>query len=287
MDGTSLRHRTIATNGIRLHAVEAGPEDSPLLIFLHGFPELWYGWRKQIVPFAEAGFRVLAPDQRGYNTSDKPKGVRAYGRDNLARDVIGLIDEAGREKAYVAGHDWGGLAAWWLGIQHSDRIERLAILNCPHPGVIRRHLLKNPRQRRKSWYMFFFQLPWLPERVLGKDGHEHLVKTLRRTSRNGTFADEDLRIYREAWAQPGALTGMLNWYRAGLRVHPAAPLSLRVTVPTLLLWGTKDRALGEELARPSVDLCDQGRLARVEEATHWLQHEEPERVNALIGDFFS
>jgi pimeloyl-ACP methyl ester carboxylesterase len=282
-----MRHRTIATNGIRLHAVEAGPEDGPLLIFLHGFPELWYGWRQQIEPFAEAGFRVLAPDQRGYNTSDKPKGVRAYGRDSLARDVLGLIDEAGREKAYVVGHDWGGIVAWWLGMKHPDRIERLAILNCPHPGVMWRHLLRNPRQRKRSWYMAFFQLPRLPELALRKDGYKNLVKTLRRTSRNGTFTDEDVRVYREAWAQPGALTGMLNWYRAGLRVRPFPPPSSRVTVPTLLIWGTKDRALGEDLAQPSIDLCDHGRLARIEEATHWLQHEEPERVNALIGDFFS
>ncbi|HVG07018.1 MAG TPA: alpha/beta hydrolase [Thermoanaerobaculia bacterium] len=287
MDGMSLRHRTIATNGIRLHAVEAGPQDGPLLIFLHGFPELWYGWRQQIAPFAEAGFRVLAPDQRGYNTSDKPKGVRAYGRDSLAQDVLGLIDEAGREKAYVVGHDWGGIAAWWLGMKHPGRIERLAILNCPHPVVMRHHLLKNPRQLKRSWYMFAFQLPWLPERGLRKSGYESLVKALRWTSRRGTFTDEDLLVYREAWAQPGALTAMVNWYRAGLRVRASPPPSPRVTVPTLLIWGTKDRALGEELAQPSIDLCDHGLLARIEEATHWLQHEEPGRVNALIGDFFS
>jgi len=286
MDGTSLRHRTIATNGIRLHAVEAGPEDGPLLIFLHGFPELWYGWRHQIAPFAEAGFRVLAPDQRGYNTSDKPKGVRAYGRDALARDILGLIDEAGREKAYLAGHDWGGVVAWWLGMKHPDRIERLAILNCPHPEVMKRHLLGNPRQLQRSWYMFFFQLPRLPERALKKDDSKNLVKMLRRTS-NRAFTDEDLDVYREAWSQPGALTAMVNWYRAGLRIRPSPPPSPRVTVPTLLIWGTKDRALGEELAQPSIDMCDHGRLARIEEATHWLQHEEPERVNALIGDFFS
>jgi epoxide hydrolase 4 len=287
MDEISLKHRTIATNGIRLHTVEAGPKDGPLLIFLHGFPELWYGWRHQIAPFAEQGFRVLAPDQRGYNTSDKPKGVRAYGRDTLALDVLGLIDEAGREKAYVVGHDWGGVAAWWLGMKHPERIERLAILNCPHPDVMKRHLRQNPAQLKRSWYMFFFQLPRLPERALRKDDYENLIRALRRTSRGGTFTDEDLRVYREAWAQPGALTGMLNWYRAGLRVRASAPPSPRVTVPALLVWGAKDRALGEELAQPSIDLCDHGRLARIEEATHWLQHEEPGRVNALIGDFFS
>lgn len=282
MDGTSLRHRTIATNGIRLHAVEAGPEDGPLLIFLHGFPEIWYGWRKQIEPFAASGFRVLAPDQRGYNTSDKPGGVRAYGRDDLMRDVLGLIDE----KAFIVGHDWGGAVAWWLAQMHPERVERVAILNCPHPGVMRRHLLANPRQLGRSWYMFFYQLPRIPERALAKDDFKNLVKALKWTSRRGTFTDEDLRIYKEAWAQPGALTGMLNWYRAALRVRSSPPPSPRVTVPTLLVWGMKDRALGEELARPSLEMCDAGRLARIEEATHWLQHEEPERVNAVVGDFF-
>ena len=287
MHGTSLRHRNIATNGIRLHAVEAGPEDGPLLIFLHGFPELWYGWHNQIEPFAAWGFRVLAPDQRGYNTSDKPRGIRAYGRDTLMRDVLGLIDEAGREKAFVAGHDWGGVAAWWLALKHPERIERLAILNAPHPDVMRRDLLMNPGQLKRSWYMFFYQLPRLPERALEKDDYQNLVKALRWTSRRGTFTDEDIRIYKEAWAQPGALTGMLNWYRAGLRVRSSPPPSPRVTVPAMLIWGTKDRALGEELARPSIDLCDNGRLAKIEGASHWLQHEEPGRVNALIADFFS
>lgn len=134
--------------------------------------------------------------------------------------------------------------------------------------------------------MLFYQLPWLPERTLSQDDYAYLGKALKWTSRRGTFTEEDLRIYREAWAQPGALTAMLNWYRAGLRARPARPPSPRVTVPTLLIWGTKDRFLGEELAEPSIGYCDHGRLARIEEATHWVQHEEPERVNALIGDFF-
>jgi pimeloyl-ACP methyl ester carboxylesterase len=281
-----VRHRTVLTNGIRLHCVEAGPEDGPLLIFLHGFPELWYCWRKQIGPFAEAGFRVLAPDQRGYNTSDKPKGMRAYGMDAVVADLAGLIDEAGRQKAYVVAHDWGGMAGWWLGLRHPERIEKLVLLNAPHPEVMWRHLWTNPAQRKRSWYIFFYQLPWLPERTLRKDGFSYLVKALKVTSRRGTFTDEEIAVYREAWAQPGALTAMLNWYRAGLRSRPKRPPSPRVAVPTLLIWGTKDRFLGEELAQPSIDLCNLGRLARVEEATHWIQHEEPERVNALILDFF-
>jgi pimeloyl-ACP methyl ester carboxylesterase len=283
---TDLRHRVIATNGIRLHAVEAGPEDGPLLILLHGFPEFWYGWRHQIGPLAEAGFRVLVPDQRGYNRSDKPPGLSAYRLDTLARDVVGLIDDAGRDRAAVAGHDWGGVVAWWLGIHHPGRLARLALLNIPHPWVMRRTLRENAKQRKKSLYMLFFQLPWLPERALRKDDWALAVKTLRATSRPGTFTDEDLTRYREAWAQPGALTGMLSWYRAALRRPPRLEPSLRVTVPTLLLWGARDRALLSDMAPLSIDLCDDGRLVTFEEATHWVQHEEPDRVNGLLVDFF-
>jgi epoxide hydrolase 4 len=283
----ALRHRTIATNGIHLHAVEAGPEGGPLLILLHGFPEFWYGWHRQIEPLAAAGFHVLAPDQRGYNRSDKPRKVSAYNLDTLARDVVGLIDEAGVGKARVVGHDWGGAVAWWLGIQHPERLEKLALLNIPHPVVMRRALRKNPVQRKKSSYMFFFQIPWLPERSFRAGNFAAGVKALRGSSRPGTFTDADLDLYREAWSQPGAVRSMIHWYRAALRSRPRRPASPRVSVPTLLLWGAKDRFLGSELAQPSIDLCDHGRLEFFAEASHWIQHEEPERVNRELVGFFS
>jgi pimeloyl-ACP methyl ester carboxylesterase len=283
----SLRHRTISTNGVRLHAVEAGPEDGPLLILLHGFPEPWFGWHHQIAPLAAAGFRVLAPDQRGYNLSDKPRGISSYGLDTLAQDVVGLIDEAGRDRASVAGHDWGGAVAWWLGVKHAHRLLRLAILNVPHPLVMRKTLLTNPRQLRKSSYMLFFQLPRLPERTFRRNDWEYPAKILRATSRPGTFSDADLSRYKEAWAQPGAATSMLNWYRAALRAQPRRPASPRVTATTLLLWGTRDRFLGQEMVQPSLDLCDDGRLVLLDDASHWLQHEEPGRVNLLLADFFA
>jgi pimeloyl-ACP methyl ester carboxylesterase len=281
------RHRTIATNGIRLHAVEAGPEGGPLVILLHGFPEFWYGWRHQIEPLAAAGFHVLIPDQRGYNLSDKPKGIAAYGLDTLARDVLGLIDDAGADKAFVAGHDWGGLVAWWLGIRYPERVRKIALLNIPHPLVMQRALRKNPVQRKKSWYVFFFQLPWLPEQAFRAGDFARGIKSLRGSSRPGTFSDADLALYREAWSQPGAVRSMLHWYRAGLRAQPKPPASPRVSVPTLLLWGTQDRFLGREMAQPSIDLCDRGRLEFFAEASHWIQQEEPERVNRELVGFFS
>jgi pimeloyl-ACP methyl ester carboxylesterase len=281
------RHRTIATNGIRLHAVEAGPEGGPLVILLHGFPEFWYGWHRQIEPLAAAGFHVLAPDQRGYNLSDKPRKIAAYNLDILARDVVGLIEEAGAGKARVVGHDWGGAVAWWLGSKHPERLEKLVLLNIPHPLVMRRALREDPVQRKKSSYIFYFQLPWLPERAFRADDFARGVKALRSSSRPGSFSDADLALYREAWSQPGAVRSMLHWYRAGLRARPRPPASPRVRVPTLLLWGAKDRFLGRELTQPSIDLCDDGRLEFFEEASHWIQHEEAERVNGELIRFFS
>jgi pimeloyl-ACP methyl ester carboxylesterase len=280
------RHRTVATNGIHLHVVEAGSESGPLLILLHGFPEFWYAWHRQIEPLAAAGFHVLIPDQRGYNLSDKPKKIADYNIDTLARDVVGLIDEAGAAKAYVVGHDWGGAVAWWLGIKHPERLEKLVLLNIPHPVVMQRAVRKDPAQRKKSSYIFFFQLPWLPERSFRKHHFARGVQSLQGSSRPGTFSDADLDLYREAWSQPDEVRSMIHWYRASLRAQPEPPASPRVRVPTLLLWGTKDRFLGREMAQPSIDLCDDGRLVLVEEASHWIQHEEPERVTRELLGFF-
>lgn len=282
----AFTNRTIEIPGIRLHVVEAGPEDGPLVLLLHGFPEFSYGWRKQIGPLAAAGFHVVAPDQRGYNLSDKPRGIDAYNLDLLAGDVIGLIDALGSDRAHVAGHDWGGNVAWWLGIKHAERLDRLALLNIPHPRVMRRTIRDSAAQKARSSYAAFFQLPRVPELTLRARGHALMARSLTRTSRPGTFSDQDLAVYRAAWARPGALTSMLSWYRAVVRSPPERAASPRVTVPTLLIWGAGDQFLGREMAQPSIDLCDQGRLVFLEEATHWVQHEEPDRVNRLLVEHF-
>ncbi|MGH7595816.1 MAG: alpha/beta fold hydrolase [bacterium] len=283
---SQLEYHYLQTNGITLHVVESGPSDGPLVILLHGFPEFWYGWRHQIEALANAGYRVLAPDQRGYNLSDKPKGISAYNLDALAGDVVGLIDAVGREKAFLAGHDWGGAAAWWAAIKYPQRLEKVAILNAPHPKVMRWNMLHNRAQRRKSWYFLLFQMPFLPEWRMQKDNWRIGARALRGSSRKGIFSDADISRYREAWSQPGATKGMFNWYRASLRGRPKRVPSLRVTVPTLLIWGAKDRFLGRELAQPSIDLCDEGKLVFIEEASHWVQHEEPEQINKLLLEFF-
>ncbi len=270
--------------GVTLHVARAGPENGPLVILLHGFPEFWYGWRHQIAPLAQAGFRVLAPDQRGYNLSEKPRGLAHYTLDALADDVIGLLDAVGRDKALIVGHDWGGIVAWWAALRHPERVERLAILNAPHPQFLNLSRASFS-QLLKSWYVVAFQIPWLPEKSLGRSGGKPLADALRRTSRPGTFTDDELTHYRAAWSQPGALTAMINWYRAALRARPDTLAAPRVLVPALILWGAQDAFLLRSVARNSLARCDQGRLEFFEEATHWIQHEEPDRVNSLLTRF--
>lgn len=274
------------TNGVNLHVVMAGPQDGPLVILLHGFPEFWYGWRRQMPALAAAGYHVWAPDQRGYNRSDKPAGVDAYRIDALARDIVGLIEASGREQIYLVGHDWGAAVAWWVAGKYPQRIKKLAILNVPHPAVMRRTVLENDEQRKKSWYIFFFQLPWLPERSLSADDYTNLVRALKGSSRRGTFSAEDIAAYKQAWSQPGAVASMLNWYRAAVRNQGQAEELGRIRPPTLMIWGANDIALSRTMAQPSIDLCDEGRLVFLEEASHWVQHEESETVNHLLLEFF-
>jgi epoxide hydrolase 4 len=271
----------IPTNGLTLSALQAGPPDGPLVILLHGFPELSFGWRHQLFALADAGYTVLAPDQRGYATSDKPKGARAYHLDALARDVVGIIDHFGRQDAIVVGHDWGAAVAWWVALHHPARVNRVVVMNTPHPTVFERTLRSDRRQLKKSWYMAFFQLPFFPERAILKGG----AGILQRTSNPGSFHDDDLPIYRHAWRIPGAASGMLGWYRA-LRFLPRAK-DPQVRVPTLLIWGKKDHALTWRMAQPSVDLCDHGELVMIDAATHWVQHDAPDVVNAALVRFLA
>jgi len=271
--------------------MEAGPADGTLVILLHGFPEFWYGWRRQIEALAAAGYRVWAPDQRGYNLSDKPPGLHSYRIDTLAADVIGLMDAAGAEKAYLVGHDWGGAVAWWVAAQYPQRLHKLVILNVPHHDILARYIRSDWRQTRRSWYIYFFQLPGLPEWLISLNGFRLFAQTLTKTSRRGTFSEADLEKYREAWGQKNALgqpaiRSMIHWYRALVRKKPVFRPGKRITVPTLLLWGARDAFLLAEMAQASIDRCDQGELIYLEKATHWIQHEEPDRVNAELIRFF-
>jgi pimeloyl-ACP methyl ester carboxylesterase len=272
--------------GVRLHYVESGPADGPLAVLLHGFPEFWYAWRKQIPAFAQAGFHVVAPDMRGYNLSDKPSSWRSYAAEHLADDVAGLIGHFGVERAHVVGHDWGAAVAYSTAMFRPEAVDRLAILNVPHPARMLA-AFRTFRQLRKSWYMFFFQIPSLPERLLARDDFAFAKRSLRANAAHGTFSREDLDRYAEAWAQPGALTGMLNYYRAALRRSPSAALAgLRpIRSPTLVIWGERDSYLGAELAEPEPRWVPDVRVERIPEASHWVQHEAPARVNELLLEF--
>jgi pimeloyl-ACP methyl ester carboxylesterase len=280
-----MERQLVETNSIRLSVVQAGPEDGPLIILLHGFPEFSYSWRKLMPLLVSAGYRVWAPDQRGYNLSDKPDGIDPYRIDELATDVVGLIDAANQKQAILIGHDWGAGVAWWVAGKYPERISKMVVMNVPHGKVMRKFIRGSFGQMLKSWYIMFFQIPWLPERLACMGNWRMLVKLLKRTSHPGTFSDEDFDQYRKAWSQPGAFRSMLNWYRAFIQRPPAPSVNSRISVPTMLIWGKLDSVLSSEMAQPSIDLCDTGRLVFIEDATHWVHHEKLERVNDLINDF--
>ena len=256
------------------------------VVLLHGFPENWRCWIRQLPDLVDAGFRVIVPDQRGYNLSDKPKGIRKYHINELVKDVLGLIDALGYEKVHLAGHDWGAAVAWTLAHRYPQRLGRLAILNVPHPLVMRRFLFGDAEQIRRSWYLFFFQLPWLPEIGMRADDWHGAIRTLRGSGRVHTFTNEDIQKYKVAWSQPGAMTSMINWYRA-LRYQNHLPREMRIHVPTLLMWGMKDFALTHRMARPSIDQCDDGTLILFPDATHWVQRDAAPEVNRHLINFWS
>lgn len=282
---SEIDEQTFVNGDIRLHAVCAGPRDGPVVVLLHGFPEFWYCWHKEIPLLAQAGFRVIVPDQRGYNLSSKPAAVRDYALPHLTSDVLAIAGELGREKIFLAGHDWGAAVAWNTAIHFPHRIAKLAILNVPHPSVMMRRIW-TPAQLRKSWYVFFFQIPRIPEALFVAHHFRLGIDSLLRTSNPGTFTATDFEHYRRAWSQPSAVRGMIHWYRALFRYPPHIPAG-KLTVPTLILWGLRDRFLLPELAAESGTQCDHVSVTYFDRASHWLPHEEPEQVSSCISQFFS
>jgi pimeloyl-ACP methyl ester carboxylesterase len=270
-------------NGVRLHAMTDGPEKGPLIVLLHGFPDFWYGWRNQIPFLAKAGFRVVAVDQRGYNLSSKPHGSAAYRLSTLTTDIENVIEKCGAPAA-VVGHDWGGAVTWSLALRRPDLVRRFVVLNCPHPKAMMKRLLGDPRQALRSWYLFFFQLPLLPETLLRSRKFGALAEGLKALGPEA-FSRTDLERYREAWSQPRALSGGLNWYRAMKFSGPPRPHRRLPPSPGMLVWGTADAYLRTNLADDSAKCYPDLRVEKWEGVGHWVPQQEPARLNALLQSY--
>ena len=290
-----FHEKYLHVNGVRLHAVTAGK--GPLILFLHGFPEFWYEWKDQLAEFGKDHLAV-APDMRGYNLSDKPAELDQYKMNALVEDVRALGDHFSHQKKFIlVAHDWGGAVAWAFAIAHPEMLEKLVIVNAPHPGVFGRLLATDPAQQRASQYMLMFRSPQAEE-TLSANNYAWLVNTVLGDGlKNGVFTEEDKQAYIKAWSQPGALTGGLNYYRANEVGPPAAgqtasaprtstnPNALIVKVPTLVIWGEKDTALLTQNLDGLDQFVPQLTIKRIPDGSHWVVHEKREEVNAAIRDF--
>ena len=287
-----MDHAYADVNGVRLHYVTVGR--GPLVMFLHGFPEFWYAWTAQLADFGR-DHRAVAPDMRGYNLSSKPTDLAAYAMKHLVADVRALAEHLGAKTFILVGHDWGGVVAWAFAITHPERLEKLVIVNAPHPAVFERELRENPAQQEASRYMLTFRSAQA-EQILAADDYARMLAMFTRVG--AWFTDEDRAQYVAAWSQPGALTGGLNYYRAAGVGPPGAegvparsfggePSRLTLTVPTLVVWGERDRALLtgnlDGLERFVPDLT----VKRVPDGSHWVVHEQPALVNRLIREFLA
>ena len=293
-----LKHDYMNVNNVRIHYTTSGSGE--LVLLLHGFPEFWYSWRNQI-PVLSKHFKVIAPDLRGYNESGKPPGLKNYSNSILVQDIKDMITAQGEKKAVIVGHDWGGAIAWNLAMMAPDYVKKLVILNCPHPvALIEAFVSMRIRQLQKSWYIFFFQLPELPEKVLSQDNFEFLKKLLVSSAINRkAFTEDDLQKYVEAWSKPGALTASINYYRTNMNVAQILALSndqrallmkryQKVRCPTLVIWGEDDAALDKSLTI-GMDKYVEGpyEIKYIQKCGHWVQQEEAEKVNRYLLEFLT
>lgn len=283
-----VAHRTVEVGpGLHLHLAEAGPEDGPLVLLLHGFPDFWYSWRHLMPTLAGAGFRVVAPDLRGYGGSSRPAQTLAYRMDRHLDDLQALLRALGRSRAHVVGHDWGGAIAWVLACELPEQVERLVVLNAPHPGAFLQELA-NPDQLRRSWYMLAFQVPGLPERLLTAPGA--LERWLEAWCvRPDALSDQDRRAYRAAFPDPNSMRGPVHYYRAMMRfdLWTAARRARPCPVPTTVIWGEQDHALGLGLLRHLDRWAPGHKLHRLPDAGHFVHFDQPERCAELILDALS
>jgi pimeloyl-ACP methyl ester carboxylesterase len=294
-DMPDFQSRYAEVNGIRLHYVSVG--QGKLIMFVHGFPEFWYEWEKQLVEFGK-DYQAVAPDLRGYNLSSKPSDVEKYHVKYLIEDLRALADHLGHEKFIMVGHDWGGGVAWSAAMRHPELLEKLVIINSPHPAVFARELLNNPDQQKASQYMLMLRSAEA-ERVLSENNFARLSDVLVQFGSKWEMSEERRLKYIDAWSQPGALTGSLNYYRASPLYPPTSTEDkeqiksilnlpkemLAVRVPTLIIWGEQDRALLTGNLDGLEEYIEDLTLKRIPDGTHWVIHEQPELVNTLIRDF--
>jgi pimeloyl-ACP methyl ester carboxylesterase len=280
-----LTYHDIAVNDVRLQvSVTNEGGERGLALLLHGFPEAAFSWRYQIPVLAAAGYEVWAPNTRGYRGSSKPPKVSSYSIDLLLDDVAALIDASGRDDVTLIGHDWGAVQAWMFAIRRVRPLRRLVIMNVPHPTCMRREL-RTFRQLRKSWYFLFFQIPWLPEQILGARRAQAIGRSFTAMAVDESrFPDEVTDVYREAALRPGALRSMVNYYRAALRgVRQTAGEDLPdVETPTLMLWGLEDTALSKETTDGTDEYVNDLTVRFLPGVSHWVQQEAPEIVNAML-----
>ncbi|XP_069137121.1 epoxide hydrolase 4-like isoform X2 [Argopecten irradians] len=291
---TCLNDPTLGTHGfihlenVKLHYVSNGDEKKPLMLLIHGFPEFWYSWRFQLRAFAK-DYRVVAIDQRGYSESEKPEGYKSYSLDKLVGDIKQLIPALGHRSAVVVGHDWGGAIAWSFAMKHQDMVEKLIVLNCPHPSTFRAHLRKSFDQFKKSWYMFFFQMPYLPEYMLTRDDFKSI--SIMFTGRSGgvkvgSLSDDDVEAYKYAFSQPGGFTGPVNFYRSGMKSKNVFETNVpKIQKPTLIVWGCQDMALSQELPALAKKYVTNLTIKYIQEASHWVQFDTPDIVNEHMREF--
>lgn len=278
----SLRHEYITTNNIKLHYVTQG--NGPLMLMLHGFPEFWYSWRYQIPEFAR-DYQVVAVDLRGYNDSDKPQDKSAYVMDEFIQDIKGVIKGLGYEKCVLVAHDWGGAIAWNFAYSCPEMLEKLIVLNIPHPAKLFRGL-RTWKQLKKSWYVFFFQLPFLPELYLRASNYQVIEKIFVEMAIDKTaFTSEDIEAYKQAAAKPGALTAMVNYYRNVLDSKSRDRGWDILSVPTLMIWGEEDTALGKELTYGTEAYVRDFQIKYIPSCSHWVQQEQPTLVNQYMREF--
>jgi pimeloyl-ACP methyl ester carboxylesterase len=280
------RYITVHAGGLDFEVLEAGVGDR-LALCLHGFPENAYSWRNQIPLLVSLGYRVWAPNQRGYGRSSKPPKIPDYDVSHLMEDVTALIDASGAKSVTLLAHDWGGAVAWCYAMRPARPIERLAILNVPHPALFAR-ALRGWKQKARSWYMGFFQIPKLPEFLLGRNHAFAIGEIFRKSATDKTrFTPDVLAVYRDSASLPGALTGMLNWYRAaptGLRAQMRLGMPM-IEIPTIVIWGEADSALGKETTYGLDRYVKNLSLHYLPGVSHWVQQDAPEQVNELLEPF--